>query len=1125
MPFGIPLPEEADYQRLIQGVEGNTTDLQAFGTKANARLHAGQLANRKDLSRPLGKVTQQFIAGGKANTTDLGQVAQSLALQLAAGAQANAGDLAGIGTAPPNIKRPPRRPTKAKLPGGAPGVPAGITPPGAGAPPGSAIIPGGGPANPTRPTEYVPLPPGHTRTGGQHGDSGAGNGNDVYPKFFTWIEIDQPENGLCVPEIDLCYDAVDCQTKIDYHRSLGFRVNPGGLIGGPFDLVAEADQAGADWRAERCQPGNGGGNGGNGNGNGGGNGHICPPPTECPPPVECPPPDGGDIIMPPEPVIGCPTFDWLSNLPSLANLIPHPGSERFCTWLTAFDSDAQPVLDLINAWIDGNITTEPLKLLFAGYDEHRGDLGSLLLPVADFIVNTIEYVVGFAASWVDAIICAFKRIRDWLMSLRFDCLSPSVFLLMAAKWLLNALKDWELGTDFVAWVVDRIHLEFGPFEQFLDMLIHWALPMEIPSAPEATRSWLMGQITDEHRDCIWRLNGLCPQVYATFAKSESEHLTADEIIRWGHRLQLDDKAIDYWMENRGWKIPEDRTARMGLFWEIPTINDHLQWLRRNVDDHDYVQRFGLLDGFAPDEFIRSLQVFGDYRTLTDTHGRDFWRAFGPDLTAQGMRPVYAAYHYAAHWVQPAPEQMKEFIYRLRPAFEGDPNGFTVADFKRILAEQDYAPLAVNWFAETAFRVPALTYIIGMYRNFVISDDDLKDYHQDLGYTLQDSERFVAVDSLIRNKMRTTEYKGWNPTALGSAFVTGALTRDEVFEKLTHIGGTRQEADDLIRVAQVQVDRQVWQRARSRLLTRTAMQVSRALEVGSINDEAAVNVLRQLGYPERQAMGVVEAERAVGRSKMIAQTVQAVKRSYHGGFVLRGQADSLLEEIGIIPTKRDEYLTVWDIQNTGARKRRTASEIINDLANGMMDTQEALFRLTNLGYDNADQLLYLADAQRKIVQNEAKAMAARARSQQQHARELERLRREAERQARQLRNELNRIAPRSVLTKWLKKRIINVGEFRVRMERLGYPDEVISKYAYDAPTEPTVKELQTWLKDKVIDDREFERQLADLGFDNRDIAFFLADAHHSAPPPPPPPPPGQGGSPPGRGGAGPPTGGP
>jgi len=803
----------------------------------------------------------------------------------------------------------------------------------------------------------------------------------------------------------------------------------------------------------------------------------APPPPEAPPPETQPPPD-------------CNTQDWSNYFPPF--VFPPPGSAQFCAYLTALDSTALLFVDQIRNWVKDNITAAQLYYFLADLPTFGpGTAGTGY--IVDLLVKVLKEVIDTSYPVLNKLICLFRAALDVLASTKLFCGSNAIAVLWLLKQLMGLLSDFELGWDIAIWAVDYAHIDWDPFRKFLDMLIAWALPIEVPGVAEAIEAWMFGYIDQSLRDCVFQLNGLCPSMYEKYAMARSERLTGDEALRFAHRFNLSDQETDDYLKNHGWRDDNERQAKQQLFWELPTIQDHLHWLSRNVDDIDYVEHFGLLDGFAPDEFIHNLPGFEGYATVTDIGRRNFWGAFGNDLLAQGMKPVYAAYHYAAHWIQPSPEQMKEFIYRLRPDPALDERGFTIDDFRRILREQDYAPLAIDWFSKTAFRVPALTYVISMYRYHVISDAELAGYHQDLGYTRQDSERFVAVDRLQRNKMRASEYAGWNPASIATAFVVGKLDVAQVKAKMAALGATDDETIALMETAELRIDRMAWSRARSRVLSRTAMQVSRALDVGVMTDEEGVAILAQIGYPQDKAQAVVELERSVSRTKIVGQTVAAVRRSLHDGFITPDVAVALLQQTGINPQKTQEYLALWTIQNTPRRKRRTASQIVTDVANAMMPVEEALFRLANLGYDNADQMLYLADAQRKIVAMEAKALAAANRDARVRAQQSARLAKEAKRQAQELRSEAIRSAPRSILVKWLRRGEIRIPEFRSRMSIIGVAPVDTERYLVDAPLDPKIADLQKWVKDGLISETQFIERAVGFGYSRSDAIYYYRDA--------------------------------
>jgi hypothetical protein len=1080
MPFGIPVSQDAAFGDLITGVEANVNDLSQFGTTANKSLLAAATANKADLSRPFNRLVQSVTRGRGTNTRDLGTVANALAIQLASGTNANAVDIAQGTVGAPSLPPPP--PTD-----GSP-------------PPTSAIVwaiyfddlrlgrlchfvlrsgaPGSFPADDQA--------TGYHAYGNEHATqaealslaqdlvrtqcSGGGNGNGTNPTENLWsVYVDNPAN--------VCHGVVR-----DVTHTL------------PIPMVDPAtgyQHLGGEWPTEVAASATLAGYIAQGNcthhiGNGG---------------CDTPPCDtggnGGTITEPPDNL--CSFIDLSAFIP--VDGLPPPGSQAFCQFLDDLEAQLSGFVQAIRDWVAGSLNRDAFYNAVWAINFDTG-FNPLVSGFLNNLLNFFKLVLEIGAPFIDTVLCVLRGIIDFATRLTPQCGADMGIPLLLCKWIVDSLEVTELGTDAFAWAILKPRIHLGPLREFLDKLLQWALPLEIPSPPEATRAWLRNTISDMERDCIWRLHGLCPAVYEHYARAESEILTPQELLQYSYRQNWTDEQRDKELKWRGWQIDQDRQARQELHWELPTIQDHLHWLSRNVDDRDYVQRFGLLDGFATEQEIRAIPGWATYTQVVDPHGRNFWQTFGHDLTAQGVKPEVAAFHYASHWIQPSPEQMREFVYRLRPNAPGMEIQFTPEDYERILTEQDYAPLARKWFVATLPRVPALTYIIGMYRAYRIDDAALKNYHQDLGYTAQDSDRFVEVDKLQRARMRANEYRGWSPTKIANAFAMGRLDASQVEEKLTALGGRGQDAQDLMDVARLDMDRTVFLRARSRQQSRTAWRVTQALDVGALDETEAERILTELGYPASQAHSVVQSEVAAGRTKVVRQTVMAVRRSLHDGYITGEQASDLLDQAGIVPDKRDQYLGLWAIQNTPRRKRRTASQIVTDLANGMMDTNEALIRLYNLGYDQADQMLYLADAQAKIVQRDARSRAAAQRDARTRAAALQRLEQQAQRQARELRRELEHNAPRSALTRWLKRGIISIAAFRVRMEALGYPDADISRYLADAPTQPTVAELQGLAKKKVIDEPAFRAELARLGFAAVDVDYF---ARAAFPPPPPPAP--------------------
>lgn len=774
------------------------------------------------------------------------------------------------------------------------------------------------------------------------------------------------------------------------------------------------------------------------------------------------------------------------------------GSPAMCEHISDIAIVLGGIGDQLYQWLDTSLDPEAL----IGIVTYEETLGGVTNAWGDSF-KVVHNIIAVLKCMVKE---ALQLLRDLLRAIRgfmcqAGCNPPALFGIYMLQAIVKSLENTRLGTDAGLWATIDLHVEFPALVELLDYIANYLCPMDVPGIPEAIECYLKNTISLPVARCWILLRGGAWDVWEPVLLARAERLSTDELIRQGHRQDWSEAVIDQRLKERGWQIDQERQWRQELFWEVPTIGDHLHWLSRNADNKDYVQKFGLLDGFSTVAFINSMPEFSAYQQVTDPQGRDFWGAYGKDLSAQGMRPVNAAYHYIAHWIQPSPEQMREFVYRLRPGAPGKNVTFTPDDLGRILAEQDYAPLAVKWFQETIYRIPAPTYIIGMYRQNVIGDAELKSYHQDLGYTSVDSDRFVGVDKIIKTQQRTNTYRGWNATAIGNAFVTGRIDDLEARNKTLAIGGTVEEADALMEVAQANLDRQIWQRARSKWLTSTTAKITRSVDMGVMSADDAKTALMALGWPADRSEAVIASYQATGKLAVVQQTVGAVKRSYHDGYIDQAGAQQLLGAAGVLAAKVSELMALWAIQNTPRRKRRTAKQIVTDLGNGMMDTSEALSRLWNLGYNQADSMLYLADAQRQILGRQAKSAAAAQKDVRTQAALLQKLQRQAAAQAKSLRSELQRIAPRSVLQKWLAKGIIGPAVFVARMTQLGYPQGAIAGYAATAPTNPKVTELQKWLKIGEITDEQFAQRIVGLGYTAADAQHYRNQAEYVPPSPP------------------------
>jgi hypothetical protein len=156
----------------------------------------------------------------------------------------------------------------------------------------------------------------------------------------------------------------------------------------------------------------------------------------------------------------------------------------------------------------------------------------------------------------------------------------------------------------------------------------------------------------------------------------------------------------------------------------------------------------------------------------------------------------------------------------------------------------------------------------------------------------------------------------------------------------------------------------------------------------------------------------------------------------------------LPALGVQPAAAQNYVAIWTLENTPNRKRRTATQITTDLSMGRLTLPDALARLQNLGYENADQMLYLADAQDKLLKRETQALATADRIQQKHSAALSKAAKEAAAQQKALIAQLRKEESPADLKRWGESGYITQHYYVDRLRLYGYDDASILLHVDD-----------------------------------------------------------------------------
>jgi hypothetical protein len=762
------------------------------------------------------------------------------------------------------------------------------------------------------------------------------------------------------------------------------------------------------------------------------------PPPEPPPVTECLPdiPLPSDCGTAPTPLVinlpDAPTVqgDWCTRFYTLRDYLSQVGAE-------VLSKTAQ--VDMIP-----NVDTK----VFAGW-ALDAELSSRKYEVVTKALYNLETRGGVRAviqKWVIGFRVTMQVDDDHVTNL----LAVRCLLRMAEDFAvtqtLEGDADWQGGSDIAPTVVgigagvnmhqsahnhfagaSTIKPLFVPFYEIIDRLIRASADLEVPDLAGAVEMYVMGQLTEDGFSCLVHYNGGVLDYWKGVAFSRRLKLTSEELIQFGRRTGMATEDILRNLRQLGWVNDDEAKAKNYLFDELPSIQEHLHWLQRNVFDDAYVHDYGLLDGF-------------DDR---------FWAKFGQQLFSQGFTKDRAALHYAAHWVNPAPGQLGEMLQRNRPGRVPDDAVFREEDFLRILAEQDVAPYFRKRFLAIAYNRIGIRFLRQAFQTGAINVDELYELYQDLGYKPQDAKRLVDSDIILKVRTNATRGQGWTPAKLSKYFALKLIDDTKVTAEMTLQGYSTQEIVDLMDVAELNLQAQITTYSFRKATNGSVTSVLNAFEIGTIDRLAASDSLLGIGWTKEKIDPVLSTIDLKTQASLAKEAINSLKRSVLGGELTIQEASDALRAIGVSESRIETYTDLWDFKLRHSHKQIAAGKIVSLVGKGLLATDIARQRLINLGYTDPDSALLLSEASQRMMQTEAKALDQEGKTRARQAAAIEKAISTAEASKTRLQKQLCRTMPVGKLIYWYSRYLIGEEYFLSKLAFCGYTDEIAQDYLREA----------------------------------------------------------------------------
>jgi hypothetical protein len=453
------------------------------------------------------------------------------------------------------------------------------------------------------------------------------------------------------------------------------------------------------------------------------------------------------------------------------------------------------------------------------------------------------------------------------------------------------------------------------------------------------------------------------------------------------------------------------------YW-IPGPADLIRYAVKEVWDEGVVAELGY-DNEFPARFAYWMKSQGaDYRP------RDVMPnyPFPDDLT-------FTQAEWRAHWYPISPTQAYQMQIRLRPGRVGryidqgfnllDKDGkekpFTVQDTRRWLRIADYP-------------------------------EGIRDYLAALSYSplrLVDIRRNLELNQRLRLDPTLAERLG-PQLAQKIAEYDRAWAIEQFRDRGLH-------PDDAAAVADATLANSADEAARPLASLRrniTGQATKDALEqyrLGIVDQVQALARLKAIGLPGPVAESYLALEDSKRQKERVKRFLAFMRREFYLGKFSPEEAKTALRNAGIRAPLAEEHVEWWLYDYSLKRKMFNTEQIQKYLLLGFISLDDAVSRLSNIGWQSPEIIVLVAEAQRKLALNQQRALAAAERNRAQQAKELERVIKEGKQAVKTAQSQLRTLTPVNTVLKWLRKGVVNEQYVRQRLFSSGYSPADIELY--------------------------------------------------------------------------------
>lgn len=189
-----------------------------------------------------------------------------------------------------------------------------------------------------------------------------------------------------------------------------------------------------------------------------------------------------------------------------------------------------------------------------------------------------------------------------------------------------------------------------------------------------------------------------------------------------------------------------------------------------------------------------------------------------------------------------------------------------------------------------------------------------------------------------------------------------------------------------------------------------------------------------------------------------------RSDYFGGILTRNDAANRLMSAGVDEQVAETNVKCWAMNFTWKRRQLTTDQILSLHCKGLLDYNAAKLRLTNIGWDNPEDVLLLASAQLCIINSQTKAFKQAQLAKKQQAAALAKLIHQQQLAIKAQQKQLEKMTPVSLLDKLAKQGEIGYPWYKSRMTAMGYDaSSILLRWESMFPPKDTLSSMETKVK--------------------------------------------------------------